>query len=342
LSIPSQGNLPTPPGFQIQSAQGQTLLTWSQTPLAVIYYISRSPDGVTFTQLGTTSALGYADITAVTGTIYSYYVQSGDGTFSSAPTPTLQAQALLPGQTTVGNLNLSIRQRCDKVNSQYITDQEVTSYISESAKELYDILIQKFGNDYQIAIPYQFTLTGQVDPIYNAQVYPLPSDFYKLILPEVALNPNDPNSWVTIRQYNRIDQNFYNYPNTYTLFGSTNLRYRLTGNYIQLVPIGAAGQTVRLWYAPLPSQLINQTDLLSAYSGWEEYIVADCCIKILAKEESDVTIFGEQKAGLLKRIEEAAENRNISEPQTVSDSKARNSQGGYGSGGWGSSGNGGW
>jgi FKBP-type peptidyl-prolyl cis-trans isomerase 2 len=98
----------------------------------------------------------------------------------------------------------------------------------------------------------------------------------------------------------------------------------LWGSNLIIVPIPSAGQTIRILYSPKPNQLLNDTDTVDAISGWEEYIVVDACIKALVKEESDPSAFMMQKQGLLKRIEEAAENRNVGEPQTVSDSKLRN------------------
>lgn len=333
ISIPAVGNVLTPANFQIISAENQVMLTWSFAPLANIYYISRSDDGVTFTPIDQTTLTSYSDVTAVVGTIYSYYVQAGNGTESSNPTTALQAQALNPGETTVGNLALECRQRCNKENSQFYTDQEMTSMISQSYKELYDKIVTAYGDDYYVATPYTYT-TGQ-----NQQLYPLPSDFYKLLLAEVALNPQDPNSYVTLKQFNFIQKNLFNYPNQYTMYGITNLRYRLNGNNLMIVPQTQGGQTIRIWYAPRPNQLILQTDTVDGISGWEEYIVADVCIKMMAKEESDVSVFAGQKGEMNKRLDEMAKNRNLGEPQTVSDSKYRNFS-------WGddgnNSGNGGW
>lgn len=327
MSIPSIGNVLTPSGYTIQSMQGQVSLQWSLTPLASVYYISRSTDQVTYTEIGTSTLLSYTDSTALVGTVYYYYVQAGNGTNSSLPTQTLSAQALNPGDTTVGNLKLEVLQRINKENSQFYTQQELTSMISQSYKELWDILAQKFGDDYFVAQPYTYT-TGQ-----NLQFYPLPSDFKALLGVEVALNPTDPNSWITLKNFEFIQRNLWNYPNVYTFYGITNLRYRINGNNLMIVPITQAGQTLRIWYVPRPNQLINDSDIVDAVAGWEEYIVADVCIKALAKEESDVTVFALQKAALLKRIEEAAENRDIGEAQTVSDTRRTNfSWGGDGNG----------
>lgn len=318
MSVPAVGSVLTPPGFIVMSAQGSVLLSWNQTPLAVIYYVNRSTDNITFTNIGTTTSINYSDTSAVVGTIYYYTIQAGNGTFSSLPTVSLSGQSLNPGQTTVANIKQECRQRTNKENSSFYTDQEMTSMISQSYKELWNIIEQKFGDDYFVATPYTYT-TGQ-----NMQLYPLPADFKALMGVEVALNPTDPNSWITLRPFEFIQRNLWNYPNVYTFYGITNMRYRLNGTNIMIVPITQSGQTLRIWYIPRPNQLINDTDTVDAVAGWEEYIVADVCIKMLAKEESDVTIFALQKAALLKRINEEAENRNVADSETVSDTKQRN------------------
>lgn len=322
------GNVLTPPGFQVFSAEGQVLLTWNQAPLATGYAILRSTDNITFSSIGTTSSLSFNDVTAVLNTIYYYQVQSSQVIATvltySLPTVSLTGQSLKPGQTTLGNLRLEAQQRINKENSQFYTIQEWNSMLSNSYKELYDILIQKFGDDYFVTNPFTYTTSGTIDSTTQQSTYPLPNDFYKLLRVEVALNPADPNSWVTLREFMAIQANLWNFPNVYTFYGITNLRYRLWGNNLVIVPIPSAGQTLRILYSPRPNQLITDTDRVDAISGWEEYIVVDACIKALAKEESDTTVFMLQKQALLKRIEEAAENRNVGEPETVSDSKLRN------------------
>jgi len=334
MPIPATGPVLTPANFQIMSAQGLVQLTWSVTPLATIYYVSRSSDGVTFAELGTTTALQYQDTTGTPNTVYYYYVQAGNGTYSSLPTATLQGLNLNPGQTTVGNIALECRQRCNKENSQFYTDQEMISMISQSYKRLYDKIVEAYGDDYYVATPYTWT-TGQ-----NQQLYPLPLDFYKALLVEVALNPQDPNSYVTVKQFNLRQKNLYNYPNQYTMYGITNIRYRLNGNNLMIVPQTQGNQTLRMWYAPRPNQLINFTDLVDGIAGWEEYIVSDVCIKMLAKEESDVSVFVSYVEMENKRLDEMAKNRNLGEPQTVTDSKSINFSWGDGSDGWGNGGGG--
>lgn len=332
MPVPAIGAVLTPANFQVLSAQGAVLLSWSQVPLGTIYYINRSINNVTFTNIANTTNVSYNDTSGVVDTVYYYQVQAGNGTNSSIPTPSYSGIALKPGETTAGNLILEAQQRCNKENSQFYTAQELLSMTNQSYKELFDKILQAYGEDYYVTEPYTYT-TGQ-----NQQLYPLPNNFYKLLLVEVALNPQDPNSYVTIRQFNFRQKNLYNYPNQYTMYGITNIRYRLMGNNLMIVPQTQGGQTLRIWFVPRPNQLINLTDLVDGIAGWEEYVVADLCIKMLAKEESDVSIFAEQKRMLAERLAEMANTRNIGEPQTATDNKCINFSWGDAGDGWNSGG----
>jgi hypothetical protein len=66
-------------------------------------------------------------------------------------------------------------------------------------------------------------------------------------------------------------------------------------------------------------------------NGWEEYAVVWAAIKCLAKEESDTSAQERQLGRLRMRLEEMAEERDIGEPETVTDIYANEGMGG----GWG-------
>lgn len=213
---------------------------------------------------------------------------------------------------TLLELRTASRQRADMVNSQFISDSELNSYINQSYFELYDILMSKFGNDYFVAPVYTFTTDG------TNYLYSLPSNFYKLLGVDLALsNTND--SFVTIRPFEFIDRNRYAVPNFQSFYGLTNLRYRLSANNIWFTPIPAANQTLRIWYAPKLTTLASDTDTADGISGWTEYIICDAAMKMMQKEESDVSVLMAQKQALIKRIEAIAEGRDIGSPMKVSD-----------------------
>jgi hypothetical protein len=398
MTIPS-----TPNPFYLQAGNGQAYLSWGISLGATSYQVQRSTDGVNFTTISSPVTNSFTDISVLVSVLYYYQVAatniSGTSTYTTA-------QSIVPtaiGKVSLAELRLEAQERADMVNSNFLTLPEWNLNISKSYKWLYNFLIQKYGEDYYYSVPYSFQTTGQVDPVQQAQMFPLPDGqivtdyasniyltgtissgsssvtvssiagllvgqalsgvgipvatviiavgsttitisqnatasaagvaliagkiipaFYKEMLTEVALNMNDQNSWVTLKKYNRIQQNLWNYPNVYTFYGITNLRYRLTGNYIQIVPIASQGQTIRMWYAPRPVVLMADTDTVDGISGFEELVAIHAAIKALTKEESDVMELTNELNMKIQEIENAAANRDIGEPEKISDGKLRN------------------
>src|SRR4051812_28057711 len=100
------------------------------------------------------------------------------------------------------------------------------------------------------------------------------------------------------------------------------------GNKLELIPPPSGNQPFRIQYIPrLPALLQPQDITTTSISGWLEYVITDVAIKILQKEESDVSILGAQKAALTVRINASASNRDAGRPDTITDVR--------GSGRWG-------
>lgn len=231
---------------------------------------------------------------------------------------------------TLLELRTAVRQRADQVNSEFITDSELNSYINQSYFELYDLLIQKYGDNYYVADPIVFATDGQT------MQYPLPNgvltftngrtnttgyvapSFYKLLGVDLML-ANQQQSFVSIRPFNFSDRNRYAVPNFQSFYGVTNLRYRLNGGYLWLTPTPTSGQNIQVWYAPRMTTLADDADTADGISGWTEYIICDGAIKCMQKEESDCSVLMAQKMALIQRIEAAGENRDAANPATVSD-----------------------
>jgi hypothetical protein len=255
------------------------------------------------------------------------------------------------GTMTLAQLMTLTRQQADQIIANYvpttsgntslfITDSELISYINQSYYELYDLLIQKYGDDYFVAPPVSFRTDG------TSFLYPLPDGtilsgapaFYKVLGLDLNLNQSNSSgspSFITIPPFMFAERNRYSVPNMQAFYGLTNLRYRLQGNNVWFTPTPAAGQLIQLWYIPRLTQLVNLTDVIDGVSGWTEYLVVDVSIKMMQKEESDVTVLMAQKEALIKRIEAAAENRDAGNPQVVSDTQSQNWFGSDSGWGWG-------
>jgi hypothetical protein len=186
---------------------------------------------------------------------------------------------------TLAEMRLLAQQRADLVGSDFVTDAEWRSYLNGSIAELYDLLLTKFGNDYYVAEPYEFTTT-------TAERYALPADFYKLLAVDLEQS-GAPSGYVTLRPFNFAERNRYTMP--------------------------PAGKTIVVHYAPRIEALVSDDDEIDGISGWEELVVVDAARKALLKEESDTTAIEREKAGLIARIEIAAENRDAGSPSIVVD-----------------------
>lgn len=149
----------------------------------------------------------------------------------------------------LGQLRVAARQRADMVNSTFVTDDELNSYVNASYFELYDLLVQKYGNDYYVT-QYQFDLVG------NQSRYELPEDFFKLLGVDLEIGAG-PDGWVSLRPFNLAERNRYSTANVQTWIGVTNLRYRLSGNKLWFTPSPNTGQTIRIWYIPRLRELVD-------------------------------------------------------------------------------------
>jgi hypothetical protein len=233
------------------------------------------------------------------------------------------------GRLTLAEIRQAARQRSDMVNSQFVTDPEFDSYINQSAYELYDLIIQKYGSDYYVASPLVFTIAP------NQDTHPLPNDFYKGLGVDLQIN-NALDRWVRLNRFNFSDRNRFQSAVAQPILGRTNLRYRFRDNVLWFTPVPSAGLTFRLWYIPRLTELVLDTDVLDGVSGWTEYVIIDAAIKALQKEESDVSVLSGQKQAMIARIEAAAENRDAGSPSTVSDTAVMSTEWGNGVGGfWG-------
>ena len=346
----------TPQNFNVQTANGQVLVSWAQTAGAAYYQVSRSLDNVTFAVLSTVSgsplATSYLDASALLGIQYWYIVSaSSDGVNYSPSTISQSAIPTPTGEMSLADIRLQAQQRADRVNSNFVTQSEWRNYINKAMFELYDLLITVY-EDYYIAPPVQFVADGTTYqyPLPNGfntfqsgvtpSVTITPPPFYKLSGVDMALN-NAVNGYVTVNKFNFIDRNNFVYPNTSsTIYGVFNLQYRVMGNNLQFIPTPSAGQALRVWYIPRLIELLNETDTTTTgISGWIEYVIVRAAKMALDKEESDTTKLDQELLFLKSRIEESASNRDAGQPDTISNTRT---PWGPNSTGYGPNGRGGW
>lgn len=262
----------------------------------------------------------------------------------------------LSSQASLGAIRIQSIYRSDMQNNPAISTPEWNSYIANSYKELYDILVGAYGNDYYVALPYQFQINGQ-------QFYNLPTDFYKLLGVDLQYSTS-PTGWITLKRFEFIDRNKGAYlnsaitvsslaqawyipeptslqlmPSCSTTAGSTTIGVSdstdlvvgmsVFGDGIPLnttiVSINTSNNTIVISSAALVTypvvilQMWIDSTTIDGISGWEEYVIVDAAIKAGIKQENEVTELVRQKNDLKMRIEAMAEGRDAGQAHHVSD-----------------------
>jgi len=339
----------SPQNIILQTGNQQNLVSWDQVVGATSYSVQRSTDGVSFSTIGTSSVNAYTDSAVTIGTEYYYQVASVNSSGTSAynqPYP-LSITPCLPGQINLGYLRYMAQLKADKLHSQYLTTDEWNFNINQSANELYDILVSKFGEDYFLADPLVFNLSGQVSyDIPNGQNYGGIPALYKLNGIDVNIGGGTgPNAgWVPLSRANWSDRDRYTtWPGQAGALNNIyEMSYRPMGNKIYLFPVNT-NMLVQIWYVPVLAQMLLDTDMLPfSISGWSEFVIIDAAMKAMIKEESleKWNLLAQTKAALIERIEDVSANRDVGQPNTISNVRATMGDPGFSSWGTGFGGGG--
>lgn len=199
---------------------------------------------------------------------------------------------------TLAQLRTRVRQRSDNEfsGSNFITDDEITQLLNTSYQELYGLL-ERSGLHLAEEL---LTITAD-----GSASYDLPADYY-----------------ATLAVF-RVDGNYRTYlprhslrvrPST-AITGAAS-SYRVVGSTLVFLPTPTDG-TYEVIYIPVPGELSADEDTVDGVLGWEEYLVIDCAIKILEKEESDVTALRQDRERIQQRIIDEATAQEMSESWTV-------------------------
>lgn len=344
-----------PQNLTAEQADGNILLTWSGSLGATGYQVQRSTDGVNFTNLATLGlVVQYEDSLPGIGIMFYYQVAATNGSGTSTYSSIVQMVAAPPSEMSLYELRLRSQQTADRVGSQFVVNSEWNAFLRLALYELYDILIMSYedlfasqyvfiqtnGTTQNYAIP--DGATNYLGGIYGGVSGSPAQALYKLAGMDLGVNTSN-NAWVTLLKFDFIERNKYVYPNsTSTIYAVYNMRYRLMGNFVNLIPTPAGNQQIRMWYSPKLPALLKDTDVTTVgYSGWLRYPIVRAAKYALDKEEgSDTSKLDAEIQFLKMRIEEASQNRDAGVPDTISNTRTDPLYGGNGfaSGGGGNAG----
>lgn len=261
---------------------------------------------------------------------------------------------------TLGSMRIQAQQKSDMENNPAISTPEWNVMLSNSYKELYDLLVAAYGNNYYVATAYPFTVS-------NAQLYALPSDLYKLLGVDLQWSAS-PSGWITLKRFEFIERNKASYlnataiisaaaqawyipkPTSLMFMPSCSITISSTNITMSDTSILTAGMSVSgsgIAQNTTVSSITNATTAVisaaatatSAYAtlsfwrddttidgiaGWEEYILVDAAIKSGIKQDGNVDYLMKQKEDMRQRISAMAEGRDAGQASHVSDALSVN------------------
>lgn len=227
------------------------------------------------------------------------------------------------GVVTLLDIMTRTRQESDMVNSQFITEPELVSFIQGSYTDLYNLLVAVYEDDYYAAIPATFTTMGNQDKYNlpdgnntftdNDGNTITPPAFYKLLGVDFQLNRNNVMGYVTLKRFTFSERNKFAVPNFANFWGFTNLRYRMLGNQIWLTPVPMAGQNIRLYYVPRPTNLINTIQMTTVASS------VTATVTDINAAQIGMSVFGDNIAPNTKILNNVAGTITLSEAALGSD-----------------------
>jgi hypothetical protein len=349
MAVPYQ-----PQNLLAQQSDGNILISWAGVLGATGYIVQRSTDGVNFTTLATVGlVVQYLDSLPGLGIMYYYQVLAFNGSGNSPASTIVQMVAAPPAEMSLYELKLNARQTADRVESGFISEDELGRMARLSVYELYDLLVTSYEDWYAQSQAYISTngttfqyplpdgVTNYLGGTYGGSSGTPAPAFYKLAGVDLNVNTSTITpSRVTIQRFDFVKRNQYVYPNsTSTIYGVYNMRYRLMGNNLWIIPTPASGQNLILWYTPKLPQLLLDTDLTTVgISGWLRYPIVRMAKYMLDKEEgADTTQLDQELLFLKQRIEQASQNRDAGMPDTISETRIDPA---YGGTGWGAGGGG--
>jgi len=201
---------------------------------------------------------------------------------------------------TESDLRTRARRRADMENSSFVSDAEIQDYLNSSISELHDYMVKSYEDYFVSEQAYSVPIaTGGAN---------LPDDFYKAL----GVDYNSGGITSTLRAYSFSERNVYNTP--YAVIDRlAEPMYKVEGNKIKLIPNNSQSGSITLYYVPQATQFSSTvTEIENVIPGFEEYVVVATAIRMLMKEESDVSAPERERQQLASRIIRAITPRDVS------------------------------
>lgn len=228
---------------------------------------------------------------------------------------------------TLGAMLTQIQRRANIENfvlasGSMITLPELRDYVNEFGQELYDLLLDARGMEYN-----RKAWVTATNP--NQSEYILPPDFYQCLSVDIFIAPNQV---LSARPYMEAERNrfrwypgwYYNQPVWWRILGTPMVKgAAIQPQRINFIPAPAAAVTFVVNYWPIfktfATDGTEDTLYIDGINGWEMYIVWKVVATCLEKMEQNSEFAQTRAAQLLQRIQDLADDHNAGNAERVHD-----------------------
>lgn len=217
---------------------------------------------------------------------------------------------------TLTQLIADVRDRTDTENSQHVTDAQITRYINQSIAALYALIVEQDENDFAAQCSFNTTAGAETSQILSAPLEGVPVQPYKLLAVDVVDNNglSYPVPRFMLGERGYLDTQ----DGTWGVLQRTHYQWRGTDT-LYWSPPWESSVLIRVTYIPSPVDLSVGTDAYDGRAGWEEWVTLDASIRVMLKEESDVSDFARERAAVEARILRQITARDRAQPKRIRD-----------------------
>lgn len=221
---------------------------------------------------------------------------------------------------TASSVMSDIRLHTDTVNDANITDAFLLSIVDKSYSKLY----KNIATQYQGFFDLEHT---SITLVPGTRTYALPADFMHLRGVDIMFGTDR----VKMRRIAFGERDRWTDDPRFVPFRMERARtyygYLTQKDNLRIEPLPNSSENLLLTYVPRPTRITTVGQTFDVIAGFEDFIVYDSSIMVLAKQERDPMMMTQLRADALKTIIDVVSPRETGEPIQVRDDYF--GQGGY-------------
>ncbi len=204
------------------------------------------------------------------------------------------------------NMILDVRQRTNQEESTFVTDSEITEWLNQGIAELQVRLAINEGQPH-------FRSSQTITVTAPTALYALPATFWAA--QEVTATVNGSTmAMLPFMPHERAA--LITQSPAWPIYKA--VQYRIQAGNIEFRP-ATESFTAEVFFHPTQTRLVAGSDVWDGFNGYEMAPIYDTCAQVCAKEESDPGFFLSQRDRIYKLIEQAAQHRDMANPERVVD-----------------------